>query len=376
MRASRKWERGQARPRPVSDPRALVLDASGLRERLVRQPRLSVAREGILSTIGNTPLVRLTRALPGVPLRVFAKLESFNPSGSIKVRAAFRILRHAIDAGNIRPGATVIESSSGNMGIGLAQLCAYFGLRLVCVVDPRTTSENLAILRAYGAEVDMVSEPDPTTGEFLQARLDRVQSLLRSMPNSFWPDQYSNVYNAVAHHETMHEIVTQLGGPVDYLFCATSTCGTIRGCAEYIREHRLATTIIAVDAAGSVIFGGPPGRRLIPGHGASKRPKLWQPGLTHRCIHVSDLECIVGCRRLLRREAILAGGSSGGILMALDRVAAELPRDAACVLVFPDQGERYAHSIFSDVWVREHFGDVSGRWEDHRGGALWMTATS
>ena len=206
MRASRKWARRQARPRPVSGPRPLVVDASGLRERLVRQPRLSVAREGILSTIGNTPLVRLTRALPGVPLRVFAKLESFNPSGSIKVRAAFRILRHAIDAGNIRPGATVIESSSGNMGIGLAQLCAYFGLRLVCVVDPRTTSENLAILRAYGAEVDMVSEPDPTTGEFLQARLDRVQSLLRSMPNSFKPSCMATLADCCHEADDSHAI--------------------------------------------------------------------------------------------------------------------------------------------------------------------------
>jgi|SRR5581483_11412200 len=360
---------------PAMEPHPPGDDGSEVLDRYVLPSRRGVASD-IVSTIGDTPLVALNRVFPGSPLRIFAKLEGFNPSGSIKVRAAYRILRHALDTGALFPGATVIESSSGNMGIALAQLCTYFGLRFVCVIDTRTTAENIAILHAYGAEVEMVSEPDPATGELVQARIDRVQSLLRSTPSSFWPDQYSNVYNAVAHHETMREIVTQLGRTVDHLFCATSTCGTLRGCVEYVREHRLPTEVIAVDAVGSVIFGGPPGPRLIPGHGAGKRPNLWQPDLADRCVHVSDLDCIVGCRRLLRREAILAGGSSGGVLAALERVAPELRRGAVCVLVFPDQGERYAHSIYSDAWVRQHFGDVSDRWLGHQGEAPWMTAMS
>lgn len=337
-----------------------------------RQPRTAPRRiiggraptEGILSTIGNTPLVALPHMFPASPFRFYAKLEGFNPGGSIKDRAAYTILKNALDSGVIQPGATIVESSSGNMGIGLAQACAYLKLHFVCVVDPKTTAQNVAILTAYGAEVDAVSEPDPITGEYLQARIDRVQEIVRSRGNSCWTNQYANVLNAVAHHQTMHEIVTALDGQVDYLFCATSTCGTMRGCAEYVREHGLATRICAVDAEGSVIFGNRSQRRLIPGHGASRRPELFQPDLAHRCIHVSDLDCVVGCRRLLRREAILAGGSSGAVVMAIERIKHAIPAGARCVAILPDRGERYLDTIYSDAWVDRHFGDVAHLWQD------------
>src|SRR5215510_15998682 len=137
--------------------------------------------ESILSTIGNTPLVRLTRALPDCPFGLFAKLEGFNPGGSAKDRPALHILYEAMGTGAIKTGTVVIESSSGNLGIGLAQACRYLGLRFICVVDPKSASQNLRILEAYGAEIDMVSEPDPVTGEFLQARIDRVQALRRTI---------------------------------------------------------------------------------------------------------------------------------------------------------------------------------------------------
>src|ERR1700754_2424980 len=203
---------------------------------------------GILATVGQTPLIELTRILEEVPVRLFAKLESFNPGGSSKDRPASFIIRQGIADGTIGPDTVVIESSSGNMGIGLAQACAYFGLRFICVVDEKTTKQNADILKAYGAEVDVVTEPDLVTGEFLQARINRVKSLLASNEGSFWPDQYANQYNAIAHHQTMHEIAAALDGKLDYLFCATSTCGTLRGCAEYARMRKLKTRIIAVDA--------------------------------------------------------------------------------------------------------------------------------
>ena len=137
--------------------------------------------ENILSTIGQTPLVRLTRVLGDCPFRLFAKLEGFNPGGSAKDRPALQILQEAMERGALKPGTVVIESSSGNLGIGLAQACRYFGLRFICVVDPKTTPQNIRILKAYGAEIDLVAEPDPVTGEFLQARIKRVQSLLQSL---------------------------------------------------------------------------------------------------------------------------------------------------------------------------------------------------
>ena len=319
--------------------------------------------QGVLSLIGNTPLIELRRVIEGARFRLFAKLESFNPGGSMKDRPAASIIKHGIETGRIKSGTVIIESSSGNMGIGLAQVCACFGLPFICVVDPKTTRQNIEILKAYGVRIEMVTEPDALTGEFLQARLNRVKSLLASVDNSYWPNQYSNEYNPIAHHTTMQEIVDELDGDVDYLFCATSTCGTIRGCAEYKRAHNLKTRICAVDAIGSVIFGGKRAKRLIPGHGAAVRPDLYQPDLADRCIHVSDLQCVVGCRRLARMEAILAGGSSGAVLMAIEKVKDEIEPGSNLVAILADRGERYFDTIYSDRWVREHFGDVSALWE-------------
>src|SRR5262245_20431530 len=322
--------------------------------------------QGILSTIGHTPLLRLTRAIADGPFRLFAKLEGFNPGGSAKDRPALNILLDALEAGKIGPRTVVIESSSGNLGIGLAQACRYLGLRFICVVDPNTTGQNIRILRAYGAEIDLVSEPHPTGG-FLQARIDRVQILLQTIEDSFWTHQYANLSNARAHYRTtMNEIATELDGRLDYLFVATSTCGTLRGCAEYVRGHHLDTKILAVDAHGSVIFGGQPAKRLIPGHGAARRPELYQPGLADECIRVTDLDCIVGCHRLVRSEAILVGGSSGGVLMALDHHRHRIPRGATVVVMFHDRGERYLDTIYSDDWVEKHFGNVSSLWLDQR----------
>jgi len=312
--------------------------------------------QGILSAIGHTPLVKLDRVLEDCEFNLYAKLEGFNPGGSIKDRTAYSIIQHALDESEIGPRTTVIESSSGNMGIGLAQLCAYHGLRFICVVDPKTTKLNIEILKAFGAEVDLISVPDCATGEYLPARIARVQKLRQTIPDSFWPDQYRNIYNARAHHETMREIVDELGGRIDYFFCATSTCGTMRGCSEYVREHQLRTKVFAVDAVGSVIFGDQKWPRLIPGHGAAVRPQLFQPWLADECIHVSDRQCIIGCRKLVKKEALLCGGSSGAVLMAVDMVKHRIPRNANCVAIFPDRGERYLDTIYSRPWVREHFG--------------------
>ena len=154
---------------------------------------------GILSTIGHSPLVRLTSIFPGAQFSLYAKLESTNPGGSIKDRAAYTIISKAIEQGQLRTGATVIESSSGNMGIGLAQICTYMGFRFICVVDPKTTSQNINLLKAYGAEVDVVTTPDPETGEFLQARVDRVQALLRMRDRPSQPPGHAGSRPGRAH---------------------------------------------------------------------------------------------------------------------------------------------------------------------------------
>jgi cysteine synthase A len=249
------------------------------------------------------------------------------------------------------------------MAVGLAQACAYFGLHLICVVDAKTTQQHLNMLTAYGAQIDVVREPDPASGEFLIARLNRVKTLLGRIQDSFNPNQYANIHNAAAQLQTMREIHEAVAGPIDYLFCATSTCGTIRGCSDYIARNGLATRIIAVDAIGSVIFGGNSRKRLIPGHGASVRPVLCDGVPIDKVAYVSDLDCVIGCRRLVQSEGILAGGSSGGVIRAIEHLADSIPAGAVCAAILADRGERYLDTVYSDSWVREHFGDISYLWK-------------
>ncbi len=320
-------------------------------------------KKGILSVVGRTPLVEFERLFAGQGIRFFAKLEQFNPGGSTKDRPALNIIEHALQAGAIGPETVIVESSSGNMGIGLAQVCAYHKLRFICVVDQKTTIQNINLLRAYNAEVEILRDPDPVTGEYLPARINRVRELTQKFADSFWPNQYANKDNSDAHHQTMHEIIGALDRRVDYLFCATSTCGTLRGCAEYRNKHALKTKIIAVDAKGSVIFGGKKEMRMIPGHGAACVPPLFGRELADECIHVSDLECVVGCHRLLEQEAFLVGGSSGAIVAAVQRFLPKMTRGAICGAILADRGERYLDTIYSPEWIHEHFGEVVHLWK-------------
>ncbi|MEW1761976.1 2,3-diaminopropionate biosynthesis protein SbnA [Streptomyces cyaneofuscatus] len=324
----------------------------------------STSHSGILGTIGKTPLVKLDRMFPGESAHVYAKIERFNPGGSIKDRSGLNMLLEALRNGDIEPGRSVIvESSSGNLAVGLAQICRYFNLRFLCVVDAKTTEQNLAILQAYGAEVEVVEERDEETGEFLPNRLRRVRELMERIPHAYSPNQYANLFNPKAHENTMHEIVEALDGRVDYLFASVSTFGTLRGCADYLRKAGLDTKVVAVDAEGSAIFDRSPTRRLIPGHGASVRPALMDPAAAHEVIHVCDLDCVVFCRRLVGREAILAGGSSGAVLAAVDKFLPRIEPGSVCAVIFPDGGDRYLKTIYSDDWVRDHFGEVSHLWK-------------
>jgi N-(2-amino-2-carboxyethyl)-L-glutamate synthase len=317
-------------------------------------------QEGILATVGGTPLISLRRLFPAAEFELFGKLEALNPGGSIKDRPALAIIEEGLRSGTIDRQTMVVESSSGNMGIGLAQACRFHGLRFICVVDPNITAQNLQILRAYGAEIDHVTQPDRVTGEFLQARIQRVQDLCASLGNSFWPNQYANLENSGAHYRmTMQEVAGALGGEVDYLFVATSTCGTIRGCGEYVRDHGMKTRVVAVDAVGSLIFGDKQARRRIPGLGAGLRPALCDPSVIHEVVHVTDLDCVAWCRRLVEREAMLCGGSSGAVLAAVDHLREHIPRGSVCVAILPDRGERYLNTIFNDEWVSTQLGSVA-----------------
>ncbi len=310
--------------------------------------------DGVLNVIGNTPLVRFRRYLDRTDVELFAKLESGNPGGSAKDRPARQMLESAIERGEVDPASTIIESSSGNMGIGLAQACRYHGLRFICVVDPNAQSQNVAIMRALGAEIELVTEP--VNGDFLTARLARVWDLLETTPNSYWPNQYANSENPISHElGTIREIDEALEGDLDYLFVATSSTGTAQGCRNYLQSRGRKTRVVAVDAVGSVLFGGTPGRRRIPGLGAGREPSLARNQTFARVVRVSDLDCIVGCRRAAQREAILLGGSAGGVLETV-RSLQDTLTGKRCAAILHDSGTRYLDTVFDDDWVATTIG--------------------
>jgi cysteine synthase A len=313
---------------------------------------------GVLTAIGNTPLVQLRHYFgESAAASIFAKLELLNPMGSSKDRAAVSMLLAAIREGRVIPGrTTIIESTSGNTGVALASVCKYFRLPLICVVDVRMTAQHGNIMRAFGATIDVVTVPDPISGELLPARLRRVRELLENNQPSFWPDQYANLHNAAAHEITCAEIFQQLGRAPDFIFCATGTCGTIRGCSDYIAGTGAPTKVVAVDALGSRIFDSPPQRRLIPGLGSAIRPPLVEGVPVQRVVHVSEGDAVLGARRLLDTEAILAGGSSGAVMSALGLCADILRERKTVVVILADSGERYLDTIYDDRWVAEQIG--------------------
>ncbi|HAT1549056.1 pyridoxal-phosphate dependent enzyme [Corynebacterium sp. HMSC06C06] len=309
--------------------------------------------------IGSTPLMRLDRINPRDDIRVFAKLEQFNLGGSAKDRTAQALIEAALDAGEIRAGSTLIESSSGNLGMALARQAHLAGMHFVCVVDPRVNRSTVATMEAYGARVDMLEHPDPDNGDWLTARRSRVQELLQEIPDAFNLNQYANQAAFHAHSEgTMAEIIEQLGAPPSHLLVAMSTTGTLGGCVRKLTKLGADTETIGVDAEGSVLYGGARGTRLLPGYGAGVVTELSQSFEPSLIARVPDLEAIIGARRLARCEGVLAGASSGAVVAALLERAAELPSGSTVAMVLHDGGQPYLDTIYNDAWVTERF-DIS-----------------
>lgn len=304
--------------------------------------------------IGNTPLVRLHKLFPDIP--VFGKLEMMNIGGSVKDRTAQYIVERMLGRGEVQEGGVIVESTSGNMGVGLAQICKYHNLQLIVVVDPYINVHTLKLLKAYGAHVEMVADAD-SEGSYLSSRLKRVHQLIKRFPGAVWTDQYHNLDNPQTHASTFQEIVEQLGRAPDYILIATSTCGTYQGFLDFANAHMLPTKVIPIDAKGSAIFGYPPGPRLIPGFGSSKPSGFISEEVLHPVIVIDEWESVVGCHRLLEEEAIMAGGSSGAVVMAAEKLSKTIDADASVVLVICDRGERYLETIYNPVWLRTHFGD-------------------
>ncbi|MCY4778889.1 2,3-diaminopropionate biosynthesis protein SbnA [Sphingobacterium sp. UT-1RO-CII-1] len=307
--------------------------------------------DNILNHIGKTPLVHLDNLSQELKINVYAKMESMNPGKSLKDRSSKNILLQALKRKLINTKTTVIESSSGNMAIGLARVCSLLGLKFIAVVDPNINSQTLKILQLYGAHIEMVSVTDGT-GSYLNTRLKRVQTLLSSIPNSYTTNQYSNPDNPQAHRHIFKEIKADLGHSPDYLFTAVSTCGSVRGILDEIAVNQDKTKVIAVDAEGSLIFSDQVKTRYIPGMGASRKPDfdITQSLYAHQL--VSEQETIAGCYQLLKLECILAGGSTGAQVAALMKRAPTLEPGADVCMIVADDGERYLDTIYDTEWVK------------------------
>ncbi|GAA2489775.1 2,3-diaminopropionate biosynthesis protein SbnA [Streptomyces thermolineatus] len=297
--------------------------------------------------------LRFDELVPDV--QVFLKLEGFNPAGSIKLKTAVGLIEDAEKWGLLDSGSGVIESSSGNLGVALASVCAAKGYSFTCVTDPNTAPHNTALMRAFGAEVVRVDRRD-ANGGFLQSRIDYIQDRLREDPSLVWPNQYANPANPRVHYERTASAVLEELPEVDQLFVGAGTTGTLMGCAEYFRQWSPRTRIVAVDTPGSVTFGFPPGRRHIPGLGTSRRPELCRPEAVDEVVMVPEAEAVRMCRSVARERGIALGGSTGSVLAAVVRKAGEIPPGSSVVALAPDTGERYLSTVYDDAWVEERFG--------------------
>jgi N-(2-amino-2-carboxyethyl)-L-glutamate synthase len=300
--------------------------------------------------------------VPGVNL--ILKLEGLNPAGSIKLKTAVALIDDMVSRFGIGHGDRMIESSSGNLGIALGTLCATRGIRLTIVADPNTNAAAIRTMRAQGTTVVVVTERDPNGG-FLQTRIDYIRSQLRQDRKLFWPNQYANQANSSAHYRHTAQSILREIPDVGAVFVGVSTSGTLMGCRKFFHERRPATRIIAVDSEGSILFGGKGAPRLIPGLGASVRPKLLVDEGDYERVVVPELETVAACHMVARRYGLLVGGSTGTVLAAVRRLAPTLHDREPVVAISPDNGERYLDTIYSETWVDEHFpgiGSVLVRW--------------
>ncbi len=299
----------------------------------------------------------MLRPTPHVPLvmegmNLFAKLEYVNPVGSIKDRPAYWILKRAAERGEICEETTVIESSSGNFASALAAFTHLLGLRFIPVIDPNISSTYESFLRRVCSTVVKVEDRDDTGG-FLKTRLQMVKHLCATVPMAFWTNQYENLDAVEAHYElTAAEICADFAS-LDYVFIGVSTAGPIAGVSRRLKEHYPDIRVIAVDTEGSVIFGGAPRKRNIPGIGSSIVPPLLSLAHIDDVVLVPESETVQACQELLSAHGLFVGGSSGTAFAAVKRYAPKMAADKHPTVLFlcADRGTPYLDTVFDPAWA-------------------------
>jgi cystathionine beta-synthase len=306
----------------------------------------------LLDLVGNTPMVRLGRVGRDLACDLVAKVELFNPGGSVKDRPAVAMIDAAERDGLLVPGGTIVEPTSGNTGVGLAIVAAQRGYGCIFVMSDKMSAEKVALLRAYGAEVVVcptaVPPEDPTSYYSVADRLTR------ETPNAFRPDQYSNPHNPEEHERsTGPEIWEQTEGRITHFVAGVGTGGTITGVARYLKRMNPDVQIIGADPEGSVYSGGTGRPYLVEGVGEDFWPTTYDPSLVDRTVMVTDAESFAAARRVTREEGLLIGGSCGTAVHAALVVGAELGPDAMVVVLLPDSGRGYLSKIYNDDWMMD-----------------------
>jgi 2,3-diaminopropionate biosynthesis protein SbnA len=287
---------------------------------------------------------------------LFLKCEGFNFAGSIKLKAATEMVEAAERDGVLTPESIIVESSSGNLGVALSMLAASKGYRFVCVTDSRCNLSTRRLMEALGSQVHIIAEP-AAIGGFLGARLDYVRALCAADDRYVWLNQYTNPGNSKAHYRTTAPAIARQFPDLDVLFVGAGTTGTLMGCARYFRKWHRPVRIVAVDAVGSVTFGGPPARRMIPGLGTSVRPPLLDESYVDDVTRVEEADTIRACHRLARR-GFLFGGSTGTVVSgAMDWLAQHDAHELTAVAIAPDLGERYLDTIYQSNWLEDLYGE-------------------
>lgn len=286
---------------------------------------------------------------------VYLKIEGLNIAGSIKIKPAMHMIEMLEADGTIKPGRNkIIESSSGNLGVALSIVCKAKGYEFMCVTDPNLSSACLKQMKSYGAKIIRIDQKDKNGG-YLTTRINTILKMVEEDPNIVWTNQYANTNNVDAHYRTTAPQIHHYFPVLDTLFIGSGTTGTLGGCAKYFKEHSPETKIVAVDSCGSVTFGHPPSRRLLPGLGTSRRPEIASTDNIHEILLIPELETIETANELLNRYALLAGASTATVLTGVKKYIDSNKVSGAVMAICPDFGDRYFDTVYDSAWVQSNY---------------------
>lgn len=316
-------------------------------------------QDNILAAIGNTPLIKMNRINKGLLPLMLGKMEFFNPGGSSKDRIGIAMIKAAERSGLLKPGGTIIEPTSGNTGIGLAQVAAVKGYKVIFTMSDKVCREKRNILKGYGAEI--VVCPCGVAPEDSRSYYKVAEQLAKDIPNSFCPNQYANRNNPLAHyHTTGPEIWRDTAGRISHFVAGMGTGGTITGAAKYLKEQNPSIRIIGIDPEGSMyrhLYDGTEGEARsykIEGIGQDFLPDSMNLGLIDEVLTITDKAAYRMARELARKEAWMVGSSSGAVVAGALKIARQLDENAVVVMHLPDSGKNYLSTIFNDEWMEEN----------------------